>query len=182
MSANPDGLTKKGEWEMQYYQGKGSGSFPGFASGTCTLIAQQVVIVPDPSYNPASGSDAMYRVIIVPTAATGVSAVTRQYPQIIQFKWPNRRVDDALGGAVPEQSDKETATYLSILKTVFDKQLAPFGKEVIIYTNETKTAGHPPPFNCSAELSPVRDTFITEKALGETISPLYYKCKPGLFF
>ncbi|CAM1502669.1 Fc.00g074450.m01.CDS01 [Cosmosporella sp. VM-42] len=82
-------------------------------------------------------TDGMYHVVVVPTAATGASAMTRKRPEIIHFRWPDRNADEGLKGEVGRKSDKKTDTYLSVLRTVLDQQLAPFDKEVIVY-NETR--------------------------------------------
>lgn len=76
----------------------------------------------------------MLRVIIVPIGATGASSLTRELPQIIHLNWPNHTADKGLRGTVLDKLNTEDATYLSILKTILDKELAPFGKEVIVHT------------------------------------------------
>ncbi|KAF6812948.1 hypothetical protein CPLU01_14778 [Colletotrichum plurivorum] len=91
--------------------------------------AEQIIVLPNPR-KPAKKAEA-YLVVIVPTAATGASAVKREYPQIISFSWPDRAADKKLAGKVGEAADGKKDTYLSVMKRVFDEQLAPFGKSVV---------------------------------------------------
>ncbi|KAF7554715.1 hypothetical protein G7Z17_g2720 [Cylindrodendrum hubeiense] len=125
---------------------------------------EQVIVIPDTVDDLALGTDAMFLVVIIPTAAAGTSALTQKYPQMINFKWPNRSADEALEQTVVNKSDEEMETYLSVLKTAIDDTLAPFDKEVIVYTDEGQAVSQPPLFRCIAELEPVSGTFITEKA------------------
>ena len=69
----------------------------------------------------------VYRIIIVPTAATGSSPIVRRNPEIISFDWPDQKADKSLKGTIGEAADHEKDTYLSVLKQVFDEQLAAFG-------------------------------------------------------
>ncbi|KAB5542389.1 hypothetical protein GE09DRAFT_1289757 [Coniochaeta sp. 2T2.1] len=48
----------------------------------------QVIVLP--AAGDANGVDGDYRVIIVPTAATGLSPIKRQYTQITSFNWPRQ--------------------------------------------------------------------------------------------
>ncbi|KAH7118572.1 hypothetical protein B0J13DRAFT_569402 [Dactylonectria estremocensis] len=131
---------------------------------------EQVVIVPDPSSKVVQGADDMLRVFIIPTGATGASAVTKQYPQIVQFKWPNRRViDSSIRGTMLEMRDLQKETYFSILRTALDEELGPLGKGVLVYTQHAKTVSKPPLFNCSGTLSPVMGTFLSEKSKGSLL-------------
>ncbi|KAK3987170.1 hypothetical protein QBC44DRAFT_246473 [Cladorrhinum sp. PSN332] len=101
-------------------------------------VEQVIVLPPEFARPPASKakSEKFHRVIIVPTAATGFSALKRKLPQIISLNWHNRKADKQLKGQVGEAADKSTDTYLSVLKQVFDKQLQPFGKSVIDTTTD----------------------------------------------
>ncbi|KAK4203409.1 hypothetical protein QBC40DRAFT_251104 [Triangularia verruculosa] len=76
-----------------------------------------------------------YRVLVIPTAATGLSAIKRQYPQIISLSIPNQKVDKELGGVLGKAADPKKDTYLSVFKAAFDKWLQPFDKFVIDATN-----------------------------------------------
>ncbi|KAH7131002.1 hypothetical protein EDB81DRAFT_807784 [Dactylonectria macrodidyma] len=131
---------------------------------------EQVVIVPDPSSKVVNGADDMLRVFIIPTGATGVSAVTKQYPQIVQFKWHNRRgIDGSIRGTMLDMRDLLKETHFSILRTALDEELGPLGKGVLVYTQHAKTVSKPPLFNCSAVLSPIMGTFLTEKSEGSLL-------------
>ncbi|KPM45761.1 hypothetical protein AK830_g797 [Neonectria ditissima] len=80
---------------------------------------EQVILVPGTSET----SKGMWQVVIVPTAATGTSAMVNKRPQMIQFEWPDRDVDELLKINVAENmSKKENATYLSILRAVLDER------------------------------------------------------------
>ncbi|GKT93795.1 hypothetical protein Ct61P_11645 [Colletotrichum tofieldiae] len=90
---------------------------------------EQVIILPT-AVKP-TGINMAYQVIIVPTGATGASAVKRQYPQIISFTWPDKAADDGLSGEVGSVADPASDTYLSILKKVMNEQLEAFQKSVV---------------------------------------------------
>lgn len=97
----------------------------------------------------------MFQVIMVPKAASGASSLTREEPQIIQFKWPDRKANDQLKGQAGEKADRESDTYSSVLKSVFDEQLAAFDKEVVVYTEQTQLEADPSIFATEAHLGPV---------------------------
>lgn len=73
--------------------------------------------------------------LIVPTAATGLSPIKRKYPKIISFSLPNKNADKDLIGTIGEAADASKDTYLSVFRKVFNKKLKPFGKSVIDATD-----------------------------------------------
>lgn len=116
-----------------------------------------------------SKSKAMFQVIIVPTAATGASALLRSEPQIIQFDWPDRKANRQLKGVVGEKANAKNDTYLSVLKSVLDEQLAVFDKEVIVYTAEDEEDDSTV-FRFEAHLDPIRLSRIRSKQKGSDTS------------
>ena len=62
-----------------------------------------------------------YRIIIVPTAATGYSSIVRPSPEIISFDWPDKKTDECLKGQLGEDADRGVDTYLSVVRRVFNE-------------------------------------------------------------
>ncbi|KAB5526386.1 hypothetical protein GE09DRAFT_471006 [Coniochaeta sp. 2T2.1] len=119
-------------------------------------IAQVIVL---PTEADANGVDGDYRVIMVPTAATGLSPIKRHYPQIISFNWPRRPADNELRGKAGEVADREQDTYLSVFKRVVDEQIAPFKRKV---TDLTEVEGPKEGYlQCPATLSFRREGSIS---------------------
>jgi len=94
---------------------------------------EQIIVLRSP--NPSVPKIRAYRIIMVPTAATGSSPIVRQSPDIISFNWPDRKADKHLKGRFGEAADRNKDTYLSVFKRVFDEQLAAFGKSVVGVTD-----------------------------------------------
>lgn len=76
--------------------------------------------------------------LIVPTAATGLSPIKRKCPKIISFSLPNKNADKDLIGTIDEAADASKDTYLSVFRKVFNRKLKPFGKSVIDATDFQK--------------------------------------------
>ncbi|TDZ30622.1 hypothetical protein C8035_v002079 [Colletotrichum spinosum] len=85
---------------------------------------EQVIVIPNPSR--VAEEDWAYRVIVVPTAATGASSIVREYPQLVSFSWPDNIADKGLAGQVGAAADDKKDTYLSVLKRSFDAHLGAF--------------------------------------------------------
>ena len=125
-------------------------------------------------------SDGMFRVIIIPTAATGASG-TREEPQRILFKWPAGKADDNLQGEVGRESDKKNETYLSVFETVFNQRLEPFKKKVIVYDDKVKTAQDSSPFKCTAKCSTGLMNFAGKNATKGEARPIPFPYYLGQF-
>lgn len=93
---------------------------------------EQVVLLPNAAKSPSK--EAAYEVIIIPTGATGASSIKREYPNILSFIWPEKKVDKEFGGVLVKD---EKGTYVDVLKKVFNEQLESFNKSVINITENT---------------------------------------------
>ncbi|EXF80841.1 hypothetical protein CFIO01_01212 [Colletotrichum fioriniae PJ7] len=78
--------------------------------------------------------EAAYKVVIIPTGATGASSIKREYLKIISFIWPEKKADKELGGVLVKD---EKGTYVDVLKKVFNEKLGAFDKSVIDITENT---------------------------------------------
>ncbi|MCJ1381947.1 hypothetical protein MMC17_005059 [Xylographa soralifera] len=148
------------EWEHQYWQGKSIFELSGMGCGWCRFISpfvpsqspidgqmwfevmsgteghgnvpvapiEQIIVLQNPS--PSVPKTQAYRIIIVPTAASGSSPILRRSPDIVSFDWPDKKADKHLKGQLGEDADQGNDTYLSVVKRVFNEQLAAFGKSV----------------------------------------------------
>ncbi|KAM5356270.1 hypothetical protein ACJ41O_002916 [Fusarium nematophilum] len=105
-------------------------------------------------------ADGIFRVILVPTGATGATGAVRKYPQIIHFTWPHFAADETRRGKGGRESDKDVKMYLAALKTSLSQQLVALDKQVIVYSDEEQTAGQLPMFKYPARLEPLRDSFV----------------------
>ena len=109
-----------------------------------------------------------YRIIIIPTLATGSSHIVPQSSKIISFNWPDKKADK-LKGKIGEATDKEKDTYLSIFERVFDEQLAAFEKSVVGVLDRVE---EDQTFSCST-------TVRFRRKLGDEESSNY--CMPIIF-
>ncbi|MCJ1282853.1 hypothetical protein MMC26_002179 [Xylographa opegraphella] len=75
---------------------------------------EQIIVLRNPS--PTASNNQAYRIVIVPTAATGASPII---------------ADEHLEGQLGEDAIKGKDTYLSVVERVFDERLAGFGKSVV---------------------------------------------------
>ena len=112
-----------------------------------TRSEEQAIVLPKHPTSAAKNSD--HQVIIVPTAAAGISTITRKYPQIISFCWPDRKADRKLQGKLGEGANPKQHTYLSIFKNAVNEQLAHYQKTVIDLTCEEQNGL----LHCDAVLS-----------------------------
>ncbi|KAJ0115025.1 hypothetical protein J7T55_001433 [Diaporthe amygdali] len=93
---------------------------------------EQLLIIDEPSSKENGSSTGHgHRVIIVPTAAVGASALKRTYPKIISFMLPDSKSGSNFKGKIGEAADDPQETYRSLITRVFNEQLAPFKKSVI---------------------------------------------------
>lgn len=115
----------------------------------------------------------MLRVIIIPTDAAGAENIQYQRPQIVHFRWPDRKADHDLEWSKNSEKESENGpeTYLSVWKRSFDKQLSAYDKEVVLATNKELNADLSASFKCTAYLSPVADGLNDERVKGKP-SPL----------
>lgn len=95
---------------------------------------EHVIILPEPKAKRQKN----HRVLIVPTAATGLSPIKRKYPKIISYSLPNKNADKDLIGTIGEAADASKDTYLSVFRKVFNQKLKSFGKSVIDATDFQK--------------------------------------------
>ncbi|TDZ24713.1 hypothetical protein Cob_v002436 [Colletotrichum orbiculare MAFF 240422] len=114
---------------------------------------EQVIVIPNPSR--VAEEDWAYRVIVVPTAATGASSIVREYPQLVSFSWPDNIADKGLAGQVGAAADDKKDTYLSVLKRAFDAHLGAFHEKVIDVSDQTRSRLIGVPSNLSVD-SPVQ--------------------------
>jgi len=112
-----------------------------------TRFEEQVIVLPQHPTSTAKNPD--HQVIIVPTAATGLSTITRKYPQIISFYWPDKKADGKLQGRLGEGADPKQNTYLSVFKNAVNERLAHYQKTVIDLTCEEQKGF----LHCDAALS-----------------------------
>ncbi|KAK1749781.1 hypothetical protein QBC47DRAFT_395303 [Echria macrotheca] len=148
----------------------------GECSDACFLVPaahiEQVIVLPQ---HPTLTKNKQYhQVIIVPTAATGISTIKRKYPQIISFSWPDKKVDKRLEGKIGEAADPKEDTYLSVFKRAGNDQLAHYKKSVMDLTGEEQQGF----LYCNATLSHTTET-SDEKVL--TPGHIYF-LDTGLLF
>lgn len=93
---------------------------------------EQSIIIDEPSLdNSTPPTEKAHRVIIVPTAAVGASALKRAYPKVISFTLPNQEAGSDFQGKAGEDIDDPSETYRSLVTRVFNAQLSPFHKGVV---------------------------------------------------
>lgn len=91
-----------------------------------------------------------YRVIIIPTAAVGASALRKAYPKVISFTLPDQKAGTDFKGKFGEAADDPDETYRTLVTRVFNDQLAPFDKSVIDISSAAVTQKAGAKFMCSA--------------------------------
>lgn len=91
-----------------------------------------------------------YRVIIIPTAAVGASALRKDYPKVISFTLPDQKAGTDFKGKFGEAADDPDETYRTLVTRVFNHQLAPFDKSVIDISSAPVTKKAGAKFMCSA--------------------------------
>lgn len=137
-------------------------------------FAEQFLIIDEPSSKEnGSITGHGYRVIIVPTAAVGASALKRTYPKIISFMLPDSKSGSDFKGKIGEAADDPQETYRSLITRVFNEQLAPFNKSVIdasaaAAADEDSDAR----LVCDAVLKQSKDEGSKEDVKGETFPGL----------
>lgn len=133
------------------------------------LRLEQIFVISNTAAASTEDSDAIFQVIIVPSAAAGSSAAKREYPQIISFSWPNCAADEKLTAHFNKDAEKpENETYLTSLVKVLNEQLGAFEKSVIIAVDSEATT--PLRFICLghfSESSIMTDTSATEQDPGK---------------
>ncbi|KAL2276796.1 hypothetical protein FJTKL_00455 [Diaporthe vaccinii] len=103
---------------------------------------EQFIIIDEPSSDKSTPpTEKAYRVIIVPTAAVGASALKRAYPKVISFTLPNQEAGSDFQGKAGEHVDDPSETYRSLVTRVFNAQLAPFHKSVVDVSSAAAAPG-----------------------------------------
>ncbi|KAJ3537754.1 hypothetical protein NM208_g6187 [Fusarium decemcellulare] len=119
---------------------------------------EQAIVIPGGGELESLGTEGLFRVVVVPTAAVGASAVNKKYPQIIRFQWPDREVK--VDGKVRKESEKDTKMYMGAVKSTLNQQLVAFEKQVISYSEQPPAEGQSPMFKCSARLDSVKNSYV----------------------
>lgn len=116
---------------------------PSGARRSCAI--EQIIVLPATGL-PAYTLRKMFRVIIVPTACTGMTPWRLDSPELVYFGRPGKKADKVFKAAAGKRASEE-ATYISVLGDVLNEQLLPFHKEVVMFIDGDHT-GPDPVFRC----------------------------------
>lgn len=96
------------------------------------LPAEQFIIIDEPNQDDSTPtSEKSHRVLIVPTAAVGASALRKTYPKVISFMLPERKAGSDFTEKFGKAAEDPEETCRGLVTRVFNEQLAPHKKSVI---------------------------------------------------
>jgi hypothetical protein len=110
---------------------------------------ERIIVIPERKSNMVK-----YTVVIVPTAATGSSAVTKKYPKIIRFEM----LDTVIRTTELPKDSKGYPTFKDHLQNPEEQQ--------IIFKAQMHDQSQPMMFKCLANLDKVEDSYV-ERSEGE---------------
>jgi hypothetical protein len=110
---------------------------------------ERIIVIPGGKANPSK-----YTVVIVPTAATGSSTVTKKYPKIIRFEM----LDTVIRTTELPKDSKEHPTFKDHLQNPEEQQ--------VIFKAQMHDQSQPMMFKCLANLDKVEDSYV-ERSEGE---------------
>ncbi|CAJ0546368.1 Ff.00g098410.m01.CDS01 [Fusarium sp. VM40] len=104
---------------------------------------ERIIVIPEGKVNPSK-----YTVVIVPTAATGSSAVTKKYPKIIRFEM----LDTVIRTTELPKDSKGYPTFKDHLQNPEEQQ--------VIFKAQVHDQSQPMMFKCLANLDKVEDSYV----------------------
>ncbi|KAL1864592.1 hypothetical protein Daus18300_007609 [Diaporthe australafricana] len=169
---------------MSGTRGPGTGGFRFSArdeTSTTFLVpfqhVEQVLILDEPGPDDTEESTSGYRVIVVPTAFVGASALKKTLPKVISFTLPDGGIGSEFEGTVGEAADASKEAFRSLLTRAFNEQLAPFDKSVVDVSSAGDVKKRDAPITCDATLKPT----LTEEDEQPAKGRLFF-LEPGILF
>lgn len=105
---------------------------PALKHSTERPPAEQFIIIDEPNQDDSTPTtEKSHRVLVVPTAAVGASALRKTYPKVISFSLPDGKVGSEFTEKFGKASADPEETCRGLVTRVFNEQLAPHKKSVI---------------------------------------------------
>lgn len=143
--------------------------------------AEQFIIIDEPNQDDSTPTtEKAHRVLIVPTAAVGASALRKTYPKVISFTLPDRKVGSDFTEKFGKAAEDPEETCRGLVTRVFNEQLAPHKKSVLDVSSAAAAEESDTRFICEAvfrkgknAVKPVAGKLLSFSSLPTSSAPLY---------